>query len=236
MCNRYWRAFNIEQAGKQFDAEPEGIEALEADYNVAPNTYNPVVLQRPGSSRRTIEEFRWGLIPFYEKEGKPKYLYTNARAEGLLETAAYREPFKKYRCVVPASGFYEWKHAKGEKYPYGFALNEPGKVLPLAGLYYEWASEDGSLSVPTYSIVTTRSNRTVGEVHAKQRMPVILAGEEVGFWLDPENQNPKAIQDSGIFDPWPDDGMVRWPVSQEVNSVRNNGPELIEQVDDYEWE
>lgn len=235
MCNRYWRDFKAEQLAGQFDAVPEDIGELEPNYNVAPNTYNPVVLQRPGSSRRTVEEFRWGLIPFYEKEGKPKYLYTNARAEGLTDTAAYKEPFKKYRCVVPASGFYEWKHAKGEKYPYSFGLSDGG-ILPLAGLYYEWTSEDGRLTVPSYSIVTTRSNRTVGEVHGKKRMPVILAGGDIDFWLNPENRNPKAIRESGIFDPWPDDGMKRWPVSQQVNSVRNNGPELIEQVNEYEWE
>jgi len=234
MCNRYWRDFKLEQVSEQMEAVPVDINEILPNFNVAPNTYNPIVRQREGG-QRTIEEFRWGLIPFYEKEGKPKYLYTNARSEGLTDTAAYREPFKKYRCVVPASGFYEWKHAKGEKYPYGFRLRNR-ELIPLAGLYYEWESEDGSLKVPTYTIITTRSNETVGEVHRKKRMPVVLTEEDLDFWLDPGNRNTKAIYDSGIFEPYPDDGMYRYPVSQKVNSVRNNGRELIEEVEEYEWE
>ncbi|WP_138431912.1 SOS response-associated peptidase [Fodinibius saliphilus] len=231
MCGRYWRDIKFQEACKDMFEVPFDIDEILPNFNVAPTTQNPIVLQRNGT--RSIEGFRWGLIPFYEKEGKPKYPYFNARAEKLTETAAYKEPFKKYRCIVPVSGFYEWKKSGGEKYPYGFQMKDK-PIMPLAGLYYEWESPNGTRKIPSYTIITTDSNDTVGQIHDKHRMPVILTKEDFDFWLDPNNHNTKAYYDGGIFEPYPDEAIHRFPVSQKVNSTRNNGPELIEEVDEWQ--
>lgn len=232
MCGRYWRDIKFQEACKDMLEVPFDIDEILPNFNVAPTTQNPIVLQRNGS--RSIEMFRWGLVPPYEKEGKPKYPYINARKEKVDSHGAYKTSFKKYRCIVPASGFYEWRKKDGNSYPYAFRLKD-SEIVPFAGLYYIWESEDGSKKIPSFTIITTDNNQTVGEVHnSKPRMPVILTEEDFDWWLDPENQNTKAIKESGVFEPYPDDGMYRYPVSQKVNNVRNNEPDLIEEVDEWE--
>ena len=211
---------------------PIDIDEILPNFNVAPTTQNPIVLQRNGE--RSMEMFRWGLVPPYEKEGTPKYPYINARKEKVDSHGAYKTSFKKYRCIVPASGFYEWKKKEGKSYPYAFLL-KGSEIVPFAGLYYEWESKDGSKKIPSFTIITTDNNTVVGEVHnSKPRMPVILTKEDIDWWLDPNNQNTKAIKESGVFEPYPDDGMYRYPVSTKVNSVKNNDPELIEEVDEWD--
>ena len=231
MCGRFWRDIKFQEACMDMLDVPFDIDEILPNFNVAPTTQHPVVFQRNGN--RKVEASRWGLVPFYEKEGKPKYPYFNARAEKLTETAAYKGPFKKSRCIVPISGFYEWKRSNGEKYPYGFEMAEK-PIMPLAGLYHEWESPDGSKRIPSFTIITTESNDIVGEIHTKRRMPVILSEEDFDFWLDPENENTKVYYDGGIFEPYPDEAIHRFPVSQKVNSTKNNGSELIQEVDEWE--
>lgn len=233
MCGRFWRDIKFQEACKDMYDVPVDIDEILPNFNVAPTTQNPIILQRNGD--RKMEMFRWGLVPPYEKEGKPKYPYINARKEKVDSHGAYKKSFQKYRCIVPASGFYEWRKEGGESYPYAFRLKD-SELVSFAGLYYIWNSKDGSQTIPSFTIITTDNNKTVGEIHnSKPRMPVILTPEDFDWWLDPENQNTKAIKESGVFEPYPDDGMYRYPVSQKVNNVRNNGPELVEEVDEWEW-
>lgn len=231
MCGRFWRDIQFKEACKSMMEIPYDIDEILPNFNVAPTAQSVVML--PDSNGRRAQAGRWGLIPFYEKEGKPKYPYFNARAEKLSSTAAYKGPFKKSRCIVPISGFYEWKRSGGEKYPYAFTMADT-PIMPLAGLYYEWEAPDGSQTIPSFTIITTESNDIIGEIHTKRRMPVILSEQDFDFWLDPENENTKAYYDGGIFEPYPDEAIHRYPISQEVNSTRNNGPELIEEVDEWE--
>lgn len=115
-------------------------------------------------------------------------------------------------------------------------LLKDSELVSFAGLYYMWTSKDGSQTIPSFTIITTDNNETGGAIHnGKPRMPVILTPEYFDWWLDPENQNTRAIKESGVFEPYPDDGMYRYPVSQKVNNVRNNGPELVEEVDEWQW-
>jgi len=233
MCGRFWRDIKFQEACKDMYEVPVDIDEILPNFNVAPTTQNPIILQRNGD--RKMEMFRWGLVPPYEKEGKPKYPYINARKEKVDSHGAYKKSFQKYRCIVPASGFYEWRKEGGKSYPYAFRLKD-SELVSFAGLYYIWKSKDGSQTIPSFTIITTDNNKTVGEIHnSKPRMPVILTPEDFEWWLDPENQNTKAIKESGVFEPYPDDGMYRYPVSQEVNNVRNNGPALLEEVDEWQW-
>lgn len=233
MCGRFWRDIKFQEACKDMYEVPVDIDEILPNFNIAPTTQNPIILQRNGD--RKMEMFRWGLVPPYEKEGKPKYPYINARKEKVDSHGAYKKSFQKYRCIVPASGFYEWRKEGGKSYPYAFRLKD-SELVSFAGLYYVWESKDGSQTIPSFTIITTDNNKTVGEIHnSKPRMPVILTPEDFDWWLDPENQNTKAIKESGVFEPYPDDGMYRYQVSQKVNNVRNNGPELVEEVDEWEW-
>lgn len=224
MCGRYTLEDNLEKMEKWFDADAEDIEQLSPNYNVAPTTEMPVVGENR-EDKRTIRRFRWGYIPFWAEEEDTEYSMINARAESLESKRSYKRSFEQYRCLVPASGFYEWKGEKGNKTPYYiYPSHEP--LFSFAGLYNIWESPEGE-KIPTYTIITTDANEKVGEIH--DRMPGMLLKEEWDKWLDPENHDTRTLQE--LLQPFPDDAMELYQVSREVNNVQNNSEDLIEPVE-----
>lgn len=141
-----------------------GLEAIElaADNNIRPGTIQPVIIGHK------IEMLRWGLVPFWAKDPKIGYKMFNARAEDIEKKPSFREPFKKYRCLVPANGFYEWDK---NKKPHFFRLKDE-EYMAMAGLFD---------TTDTYTIITTEPNKIVGKVH--HRMPVVLDRESEAKWL-----------------------------------------------------
>ena len=221
MCGRYTLKEKEENLAKWFEAVFEEVENLKPNYNVAPSHQMPVVRQADEGGR-VIERYSWGLLPFWAKEKNAGYSLINARAETVDTKRSFRPYFESQRCLVPASGFYEWKGTKGNKKPYYiYPTHEP--VFAFAGLYNLWTSPAGE-TVPTYTIITTGANTKMGNIH--NRMPAMLFKEEWDSWLDPANHNTRTLKD--LLDPYPDDGLDYYPVSKEVNNVRNNGPELLE--------
>lgn len=221
MCGRYTLKEKEENLAKWFEAVFKEVENLEPNYNIAPSQRMPVVRQSEGGDR-VIERYSWGLLPFWAKEKNAGYSLINARAETLDSKRSFKPYFQNQRCLIPASGFYEWKGPKGNKTPYYiYPTHEP--VFAFAGLYSLWSSPDGE-TVPTYTIVTTGANSKMTDLH--NRMPAMLLKEEWDSWLDPSNQHTDALKD--MLDPYPDDALDYHPVSKEVNNVRNNNPRLIE--------
>lgn len=225
MCGRYTLKENKEQVASWLDAVLEGFEDYEPNYNVAPSNEMPVMVDDK-SRQRLVYPFRWGLLPFWAKEQKTSYSMINARAESLADKKSFKPCFESQRCIVPASGFYEWKGEKGNKTPYYiYPTHEP--MFAFAGLYNVWHAPDDSARIPTYTIVTTDANRTMEELH--DRMPAMLLKEEWDEWLDRDNHDTGALQE--LLRPFPDDALSYYPVSKAVNNVRNNGPELIERAE-----
>lgn len=220
MCGRYTLKSSTPELEKHFQAASRQAQGYEPNYNVAPTHRMPVVRQHEG--QRIIERQRWGLLPFWAKEQKVSYSMINARSESLATKRSFRRYFKSQRCLIPASGFYEWKGAKGNKTPF-YIYPTQAPVFAFAGLYSLWESPEGE-QVPSYTIVTTRSNDKMNELH--DRMPVMLIREEWDWWLDPDRQDTAALQN--LFDPFPDDAIDYYQVSQRVGNVRNNDPALIE--------
>ncbi len=223
MCGRYTLIESDEDLEAWFEAVIKEIEEVGPNYNVAP-THNMPVVGQNREGQRTIQQFRWGLLPFWAKEKKVGYSMINARAESVDTKKSFKRSFERYRCLIPASGFYEWKGQKGNKTPYYIhPTHEP--MFAFAGIYNVWESPEGE-KIPTYSIITTDANEKMSDLH--DRMPVMLLKEEWDEWLNPENHNTKALKQ--LLTPFPDDAIDFYQVDKAVNNVRNNSEELLEKV------
>jgi putative SOS response-associated peptidase YedK len=196
-------------------------------YNVAP-TQEAIVLanDQPAGSQETsvyLTSMRWGLIPSWAKDASIGARLINARGETLSEKPSFRSAFKNRRCIVPASGFYEWKAEGGAKTPY-YIQRRDSKPLLFAGLWESWR-QTGLNELRSFTIVTTDSNADLAPIH--NRMPVIFDNVAALCWLD---QGSAAGDLQALLVPPPNGELESHVVSRYVNSVTNDGPQCIEAV------
>ncbi len=192
-------------------------------YNIAPSTAVPAIRAKPEGGRE-VARLQWGLVPSWSKEASGGARLANARAEGIAGKPSFRTAFRQRRCVVPASGFYEWQTIGRLKHPWFFDLSD-GSPLLFAGLWERWRGPDGA-ELETCALITTTPNAVVRPLH--DRMPVILRGAAIATWLDPVVTEPAALEP--LLAPLPDDALKSTPVSTRVSHVRNEGPECVEPV------
>jgi putative SOS response-associated peptidase YedK len=226
MCGRFVATSPPDELAAYFGATAAPEAALAPNYNVAPTQDVLAVVEHDGE--RHLDAFHWGLIPSWAKDARIGSRMINARAETLAEKSAFKKPFATRRCLVPADGFYEWKKltsgAKPKKQPM-FIRRADGLPLAFAGLWSVWRGPDrGDEPLRSLTIVTTSPNAVMAPVH--DRMPAILAEDRWATWLDRGNDDVAAL--GRLLVPAPDDLLTLTPVSTLVNSVRNNGPELLE--------
>ena len=181
-------------------------------YNVTPSSEIPVI--RLDNGKRQLLNCYWGFIPHWAKDDKFKPI--NAKAETLPEKPFFRSAFKKNRCLIPASGFYEWKGQKGNKQPWYFKLRD-AELFAFAGLWDHWENRDREIDSCT--IITTTANSVMAPVH--QRMPVILDPDQYDDWL--------IEGDREILSPYRGE-MMCYPVSKKVNRPGSDGEELIRPI------
>jgi putative SOS response-associated peptidase YedK len=175
----------------------------------------------------TANHFQWGLVPSWAKDPAIGVKMINARAETVAEKPAFRAAFRRRRCLIPASGFYEWqKQGTGPKQPFWIAAADGG-LLSFAGLWETWLSPDGG-ELQTCTIITTDANDSLQPIH--HRMPVILAPDDFAAWLDVRDETDTGAA-SALLRPAPDDATTARPVSTRVNNVRNDDASLIEPVE-----
>jgi putative SOS response-associated peptidase YedK len=166
---------------------------------------------------------RWGLIPPWAKDEKIGFKCINARAETVATLPAFRGAYKLgRRCLVPASGFFEWETRSDGKQPFYFT-NSAGTLLAFAGLWDRWRKPDGS-EVLSYTIITTTPNDFVGRFH--DRMPVVLDERDYGRWLE-GNESPQ-----DLLKACHNEVLYNYPVSRQVNSVRNNDASLVVPIEE----
>jgi len=219
MCGRFVGFRNLEQL-KEFFPIDNAAWKVTANYNVAPTQEILAIVKRDGEN--WLDKFHWGLVPFWAKDVSTGNRLINARTETVATKPSFRDAFKKRRCLIPADGFYEWKGKKGQKQPMFLTLQD-SKPFAFAGLWESWNKKDDDSIYKSCTIITTEASGSVREIH--HRMPVILKPEVYETWLDPENQNAAALENilrNEIFTE-----LVSYPVSQQVNSVRNNDPSNI---------
>jgi putative SOS response-associated peptidase YedK len=192
-------------------------------FNIAPT--QPIIAIWEESGTRKANLARWGFVPAWAKEPQKFPLIINARVEGLIEKPAFRDAIKHTRCIVPASGYYEWRVGPDKvKRPYFVALAD-GSPMAFAGLYSTWVGPDGE-EVDTAAIVTVAAKGEMAELH--ERIPAILSGDAVEQWLDVRHIGVRGAHQLAL--PLEDGAATYHPVSTRVNSANNDGPDLIMRV------
>lgn len=222
MCGRYALAAPHSQLSRQFALDL--CAAFAARYNIAPTSEVPVVRASP-TGQRTLALLRWGLLPRWAKDPAMAARLINARVESLLERPAFREAYRRRRCLIPASGFYEWQavagsSGRGGKQPWYFSLKS-GEAMAFAGLWESWTSPDGAM-VHTCCIVTTEANALIRQIH--ERMPLMLPPENWQQWL--------AAPLAQLATPLPvlEAELQAWPVDRRVGRASEDDAHLIEAV------
>lgn len=216
MCGRYTQTADARTLAGRFRLAKLGVDVRQR-WNMAPGQDAPVVVLEGG---RRLRLHRWGLIPAWAKDPTIGHKMINARADTAPDKPAFRDPFQRRRCLVPADGFYEWKKAGKAKLPVRFTRSD-GALFAFAGLWDEWTSTEGEV-VRSFTVLTTEPNALVAPIH--DRMPVILteAGEDA--WLNPGAKTADLRPLLVAFDAA---GMRAEAVSTRVNAPRNDDPSLL---------
>ena len=220
MCGRFTQQRPASELAEIFGAEPLSDDAG-GHYNVAPTDEALVVVQR--EDRRAVTAYRWGLIPHWATDAKVGSRMFNARAETLATSPAFRDAFRRKRCLVPVDSFYEWKRDGTLRQPYR-VVRRNGRPLALAGLWSGWHDPATETVRRTFTIVTTTPTDALADLH--DRMPVIVPDDAWDRWLDPTPADPGEL--IGLLAPSDSVDLEIYPVSRAVNDVRRDGPELIE--------
>jgi putative SOS response-associated peptidase YedK len=218
MCGRFCQASSRDEIAAAFGVE---IGDLPPRYNVAPSQSVAASVQLPDTSKPQIQMLRWGLIPTWAKDPKIGYKLINARSETVAEKPSFRSAFRHRRCLIPATGFYEWQQVEGsrQKQPYFIGLQDE-RPFAFAGLYERWSSPGGDV-LETCTILTTAANNLVEPIH--ERMPVILDPQTYNLWLDPSFDQIDRLK--ALLLPYPSEAMKVYPISTIVNSPKNDSPE-----------
>ena len=221
MCGRYTLHTNPHVVALQFGLgmDPE----FKARYNITPSS-SILIVREDRDNGRVADQYRWGLIPGWAKDPSIGNKLANARGETLAEKPSFRTAFKHRRCLVPASGFYEWKTIAGKKHPY-YIRPAGDELFGLAGIAELWNGPDGAAR--TVALITTEPNELMRTIH--DRMPVIIPVRDYGAWLDPTNLNVADL--AQFIRPYPSGDMRAHPVSMRVNAPKNDDPELLNPVD-----
>ncbi len=219
MCGRFNLRTNQRKIIEQFGV-PE-VPELPPRYNIAPTQGVPTITFQDGARHFAFR--RWGLIPSWAKDAKIGNSLINARGDTVAEKPSFRSAFKKRRCLILASGFYEWKQGTKPKQPFHIRMKDD-RPFGFAGLHERWKNADEI--VETCAIITTEPNEMMANFH--DRMPVILSPNDYDVWLDPEFEGKDHLQ--SLLRSYPADEMLATPVSTWVNIVGNQGPKCIEEM------
>jgi putative SOS response-associated peptidase YedK len=219
MCGRFAFYSSSDAMAELFRAEP--VATVEPRWNIAPATDIAAVRERePG--RRELVTLRWGLVPYWAKDPSIGHRLINARAESLAGKPAYREAYRRRRCLVLADGFYEWRPGPDGKQPWFISLAS-GEPFAFAGLWERWRNRETGERLETAVIVTTDAKGFIAELH--DRMPVVLSREQGDRWLAGDDA---VLAEAAAHPP----ALRAWPVDRAVNRAENEGAALIEPVGD----
>jgi putative SOS response-associated peptidase YedK len=213
MCERFYLTAPAAEIAKRLKVE--NLPSLAPRYNIAPTQFSPIVIA--AEEGRQLHMARWGLVPSWSRDLSLGTRMVNVSGETVEDKPATRTLFHTHRTLVPASGFYEWQVKAARKQPYRICLRG-GALFAFAGLWELWAPEDAK-PVHTFTIITTRANKLVGEVH--DRMPVIIAPTDHQRWLTGSVQVAKRL-----LVPYTG-GMTIAPVSDRVNNTKDDDVGLI---------
>ena len=220
MCGRYTLTTQVEVLAEEFGLSGP-LPEIPPSYNVAPTEQVAAVIA--GDGGRRLEMLKWGLIPAWADDPEIGSRMINARSETAHEKPSFRRAFRERRCLIPADGFYEWQRADNVKQPFHIRMKS-GRPFAFAGLWESW--KDSGSEIKSCTILTTEANGLVGEIHP--RMPVVLAPEDYGLWLDTDVREAELLLP--LLEPYSDDVMEAYPVSRFVNNPSNDDERCVEPV------
>ena len=226
MCGRFALTH-----GTQLIVEHFGISNLPpivARYNIAPS--QSILSLRSSPEGMQWCWLRWGLIPSWSKDPVIGHKLINGKAETLSQKPSFRSALKKRRCLIPASGFYEWQLQGKQKQPYYFSLKDTG-LMAFAGLWELWESSEGEV-IESCTIITTSANETVKTVH--ERMPVILYPDSYDLWLKGDKVESPSDELLALLTPYAAEKMSVWPVSKVVNNAKYDKEDCVKALSNEE--
>lgn len=221
MCGRFALYHDRAALTKHLYVRQVAVE-FQPRYNIAPTQAVAAVLRPPERDEPVLDALQWGLVPFWAKDARIGSRMINARAETVAEKPAYRAAFKRRRCLLPASGYYEWKKQENGKTPHYVSMVD-GRPFAMAGLWEEWNGPDGEL-LHTCTIITTEASQRIAPVH--HRMPAILDDAAQRRWLEADPDDRSALQD--LLAPYDGADLHFHPVSTQVNAAQWDDPKCIE--------
>lgn len=222
MCGRAYATYTDDEIEMRYfrsGKRRNPLPPLTQSFNLAPSQSGLVIRQFPDESR-SADLLRWGLVPAWAKDEKIGYKMINARAETAFEKPSFKNAIRSRRCIVPLSGFFEWKKDPQKKRPYKLFLKDR-PIMSVAGLWETWRDQ-----LQTFTILTTEANELVRNVH--DRMPVILSESDEDAWLDPKTPEDQVRK---LLKAFPAQEMQSAEISELVNSPRNNRREILDPKD-----
>ena len=226
MCGRYFEHAPRDEIAAAFRVDSSQLE-LAPHYNMAPGQDVPVVRFDAKHQLRSLELVHWGLVPHFAKDRKIGYRQINARAETVDTSPSFRSAFAKRRCLVIASGFFEWRKVGKHKYPYAIARADHA-LMGMAGILENWKDPETGEWLRSCAIITGAPNALIAPLH--DRMPVIIDPESYARWL---GESPiDAAELKAMLKPFPAEALTMWPVSPRMNKPDVDEPSVLVPVPD----
>jgi putative SOS response-associated peptidase YedK len=221
MCGRFTFAISPELLAEVFGVPV--LEEIPHRYNIAPSQPVPII-REAATDGRYLSSIRWGLVPHWAKDPSIGNRMINARCETVHEKPAFRQAIRARRCIVPASGFFEWAASPEGKSPHYVTMRD-GSPLAFAGIWDSWKTPEGEI-LETCAILTTTANSLMAPLH--DRIPVLLHPSEFELWLDRSMNNPEKLQ--RLYQSYPAELLQEREVSSMVNNPTHDTPENITPV------
>ena len=222
MCSRYYRRSDGQRIAETFGVGSSTSFDIPPSYNIAPQTFQPVVHLSEETSERELVLMRWGFIPYWAKDAGVGHGTISARCETVTTGVMFRDAIKQRRCLIPAVGFFVWQeNAPKTKQPYAIGLKD-GSLFGFAGLWERCTDKVTKQPLETYAILTTEPNELIAPIH--DRMPVILAPKDYERWMSPAGPAQLPVD---LLRPYAAEKMTTWKVNVRVRDVRNDDATLI---------
>lgn len=219
MCGRYVVAYDPQTLVSGFSVTR--VTPFPRRWNVTPQTPVPVV-HETREGERVAELMRWGLVPHWARDATIGHKLNNARADGLFDKPSFRQAARRRRCLLPASGFYEWQATPAGKQPW-YICGRGAEPLAMAGLFEAWRPSESEEWLLTCCIITVAANALMAPIH--DRMPALLAPAHWNAWLSRDEQEPARL--APLLVPGPPEALQAWPVSRAVSRGTAEGEALI---------
>jgi putative SOS response-associated peptidase YedK len=227
MCGRITQESNPARLGLGLVSVSlvEPLYALPPKYNGAPGEEHWVIRQKPRTGERTLDRLWWGLIPYWCKEANGGRKPINAKRETVASLPAFRDAYRRRRCLLPVDNFFEWRAIKGAsaRQPYAVALKS-GEPFALAAVWENWKRPGTDDWLRTFAVITCPANAMMAAIH--DRMPVIVAPEAYDRWLSDIEPDPR-----DLLVPYPAELMTMWPVSARVNKAANDDAQILDRAE-----